>query len=110
MAPSPEEIRIVTDALLAEAGKWAALSDDVATVRQRAAGLDLAPTAFFVGNLVTTGPAKAAYDALQDRVIALLGQAATEFDQLDQALRRAADRYDESDGRAAVDLTAIYGG
>jgi hypothetical protein len=109
MAPSQDEIQIVTDAMLAESSKWGRLSDDFTGFKQATANLNLEPSAFFVGNPVTSRPASSAYRELQDLVVNLLGEAAAEVDQISDALKRAVDLYETTDGKVAADVSKIYG-
>jgi hypothetical protein len=109
MAGSPGEVRVVKEALLDEAAKWSKLSTDMATVQHALDGLALQVTAFFTNNPATAQMAKNAYDGVWHLMSKLAGQASTEFNQVNEALRRAYDNYDATDGKAAYDLRRIYG-
>jgi hypothetical protein len=104
-----EEVRVVEQALLDEAAKWSKLSDDMAKVQHGIDGLALTMTAFFTNNPLTAQMAKNAYDGVWQLMSKLAGQASTEFDQINQALRRAHDDYQATDGKVAYDLSRIYG-
>ena len=104
-----EEVRVVKQALLDEAAKWSQLSDDMAAVRQDIDGLALNTTAFFTNNPATAQMAKNAYDSVWHLMATLAGEASTEFHQINEALRRAHDQYEATDGKAAYDLSRIYG-
>jgi hypothetical protein len=109
MAGDPGEVRVVKEALLKEAAKWSDLSADMKTVHNSAMGLPLQVTAFFTNNLATAQMAKTAYDAVWHRVSKLAGEAAIEFHQVNEALRRAHNDYEATDDKAAYDLSRIYG-
>jgi hypothetical protein len=104
-----QEVQVVTDALHAEATKWRRLAGDMDAVRGNAARLDLSSSAFFIGDMISTGAHSSAYDAFQVYVVSLFAGGVTEFDQMGAALDKAADLYDASDGQAVTDLTQIYG-
>jgi hypothetical protein len=106
---SKDEVRVVTAALHAEASKWRRLADDMDVVRGNADRLDLSASAFFIGDMVSTGAHASAYNEFQMYVVSLFTGAVTEFEQLGAALDKAADQYEETDGKTAADLTEIYG-
>ncbi|MET8151537.1 hypothetical protein ACIBSW_20135 [Actinoplanes sp. NPDC049668] len=109
MAGSPDETRVVKQALLDEAAKWSALSTDMTAVQRQVDDLALQVTAFCTDNPVTAQAAKNAYDGVWHLVSKLAGEAATEFRQIDEALRRAHEEYEATDGRKAYDLSRVYG-
>ncbi|BCJ50712.1 hypothetical protein Asp14428_21870 [Actinoplanes sp. NBRC 14428] len=104
-----EELQVVKDALLDEAAKWTRLSDDMKQVKADLDGLELQTTAFFTNNPVTAQMAKSAYDGVWRLMGKLAGEAAEEFFQINEALRRAHDDYEAVDGKSAMDLSKIYG-
>ncbi|MBN1173613.1 MAG: hypothetical protein JXA67_15695 [Micromonosporaceae bacterium] len=107
--PSAEEVRIVKDAIRAESDKWSGLSTDLDAVKRTVDGLDLIPTAFYIGNPVTSLLASKKYNELQDMMINMYAEAVTEFSEISTALTKAIDLYEECDGKSVVDLTRIYG-
>lgn len=109
MAGSAEDIRIVKEALLDEAAKWSQLSSEMARVQHGVDGLELQVTAFFTNNPATAQLAKNAYDGVWHLVAKLAGEAAAEFNQVNEALRRAYDQYEAAEGRTVYDLRSIYG-
>jgi hypothetical protein len=109
MAGDPDEVRVVKQALLEEAAKWSNLSAEMAAIQRRIDGLAINVTAFFTNNGVTAQLAKNAYDGVWHLVWKLAGEAAAEFNQINEALHRTHDDYDATDGKAAYDLTRIYG-
>ncbi len=104
-----DEVRVVEEALLDEAAKWSELSADMERVRQDIDGLALNVTAFVTNNPVTAQLAKNAYDRVWQLMSTMAGQAATEFDEINKALRRAHDDYAATDDKVAYDLSRIYG-
>jgi hypothetical protein len=106
--PTDGEVRVVTEALHKEAAKWRGMSDKAEDVRAAADRLDLALSAFFVGD-VSPGLHWQAYNEVQTFMTSILAGAVVEFEQLGGALVRAADAYDSTDRGSATDLNKIYG-
>lgn len=109
MPGKSEGLQVVREALLDEADKWSKLSDDMKQVKTDLDRLELQVTAFFTNNPVTAQMAKNAYDGVWQLMGRLAGQASDEFFQINEALRRAHDDYQAVDGKAAMDLSKIYG-
>lgn len=109
MPGGSEEVQVVKQALLDEAEKWKQLSADMAGVKRGIDGLNLYVTAFFTNNPGTAQMAKTAYDGVWQLMAKLAGEAAAEFNQINEALHRAHAEYEETDGKAAYDLSRIYG-
>lgn len=103
-----ETVTVVTDALRKEATKWRGLSDDLDKVRATTAGLHLEPTAFVIGDYLLVSHA-GPYKVFHDLMTSLFTAGAAEFDQVGDALDRAADRFDSTDGHSAADIKNIYG-
>lgn len=101
------EITVITDAVRDEARKWRRLSDSLEPVKNAAAGLDLAITAFFIGD-ANAGVHSQAYNGFQSFVVTALTGGVTEFEQLGAALDKIADAYDEADRIVSLDLNKIY--
>ncbi|HEX5596380.1 MAG TPA: hypothetical protein VFX61_10235 [Micromonosporaceae bacterium] len=101
------KVTVITDALRAEGRKWRQLSDQMATVKAAAEGLELSPSAFFIGDL-NVGLHSTSYDNFQSFMVHILSGAVTEFDQLGGSLYKAADAYDNADEVIALDLNELY--
>lgn len=104
-----DEVRLVTGSLNAEAAKWRGLSEQMRQVMTAAGRLELSWSAFFFADVVSTSAHARAYDDFQDWMVSLLRNGSAEFAQLAEALDTAAEQYRRSDGKAATDLSAIYG-
>jgi len=102
-----DELDVVTDALRVESSKWHRLSDSMMSVKLAAERLTLAPTAFYIGQ-ASGDVHSAAYDEFHAFLTRVLGEAATEFDEIGAVLRDLADRYDEADAVIALDLNDVY--
>src|SRR5690349_5439339 len=98
------EVRYAIEALHAEAGKWRRLSAKMDTVVNGLDRLTLAPEAFFFPDLVTTVAHAQAYQEFLDWQRELLTAAVLEFDELGDALDRAADLVMDTDRTSAIDL------
>lgn len=112
--PRPEDlratmIRYTIEALHAEAGKWRRLSSKMDTVVGGLDRLVLQPEAFFFPDLVSPAAHFRAYTDFLDWQRKLLTAAVLEFQELGEALDRAADLVEVTDGRSALDLHAVYG-
>jgi uncharacterized protein YukE len=109
MATNSGEVRYTIEALHAEAGKWRRLSTKMDAVVGGLDRLTLQPAAFFFPDLVTTAAHAQAYQEFLDWQRKLLTAAVFEFDELGDALDRAADLVEDTDGRSAIDLHKIFG-
>ncbi|MFG1611027.1 hypothetical protein [Actinoplanes sp. NPDC049265] len=103
-----DKTEVVTDALRDEGKKWFTLSNEMHTVAGNIAGLSLDDSAFWCGDQITVAPAPI-YRDFQDFVQDRCGEGSSEFEQIGEALNRAADEYDGSDEVSAETLTKIYG-
>lgn len=103
-----DKVTVVTSALRAEAKKWDGLAAGMQPIADAAKTLTLSPLAFFAGFSPDFMAHSAAYDAFQNSVAKVLGEAVTEFRQLGVVLNRVADTYDETDEKKAQDLDKIY--
>jgi hypothetical protein len=103
------QVRVVVDALHAEAGKWRKLSQDMAAVHADITQLVLYGSAFFFADIVSVEGHRAAYATFHDWYVALLQDATSEFEQIAGALDKSAEAYADADTRSAVDLKSIYG-
>ena len=104
-------VQVVYDALDAEAKKWKDLAPVMSAASSTAQELDLPHSAFFAGtDLVSMILLKPVYDQLQDLVSRLCSEAATEYQQLEQAMIRAKQQYQQVDGDAERMLSApVFG-
>ncbi|MET8197984.1 hypothetical protein [Micromonospora taraxaci] len=102
-----DELNVITDALRTEGGKWLQLSDSATAVKGAAEGLSLDASAFYIGD-VNAGVHAAAYRDFHAFMVGILAGAATEFEQVGEALRRVADAYDRADEVISLDLNTIY--
>ncbi|MEU4555977.1 hypothetical protein [Micromonospora violae] len=101
------DIEVLTDALRDEAGRWRRLAADMGDVERAASHLDLAPTAFFIGD-ANTALHSFAYDSFQSFMFDVIAGAVVEFRQIAEALDRVANAYDRADAVVELDLNAIY--
>ncbi|MEU7800744.1 hypothetical protein AB0B10_15880 [Micromonospora arborensis] len=102
-----DELNVITDALRTEGGKWLRLSDSASAIKGTVEGLSLDASAFYIGD-VNTGVHSAAYGDFHAFMVTILAGAATEFEQVGEALRRVADAYDRADEVISLDLNTIY--
>jgi hypothetical protein len=103
------QVKVVVDAVHAEARKWRGLSDDMNAVRGDVGKLALSASAFFFADIVSVAAHTAAYSEFHNWYVELLSGAATEFDEIGGALDKSADAYVNADTRSGVDLRTIYG-
>lgn len=101
------QVEVVTEALRGEAKKWDGLSDQMETVTANIGGLTLDASAFWCGDPLTMA-AQPIYAGFQEFVKARCAEGATEFQEIGDALRRAADAYDGTDTVSAATLKSIY--
>jgi hypothetical protein len=107
--PSKDEIRITTDAIRAEGGKWDGLGDEMARVKTSVDNLTLNESAFFIGDDRISRFASQAYGGLHGTMSALVGEGSIEFAEIAGAMRKMADLYEQTEGQVVVDLGQIYG-
>ena len=101
------EVGVITSALRNEANKWHDLSDQIAPVKSSVDGLTLSVTAFYVGDL-NAGVHAVYYEAYRSFMAKVLAQGQVEFEQVGDALAKIADKYDEADAVAELNLNDIY--
>ncbi|MFI6273129.1 hypothetical protein [Micromonospora zamorensis] len=102
-----DELNVITDALRTEGGKWLQLSDSATAIKGAAERLSLDASAFYIGD-ANAGVHSAAYRDFHAFMVAIFAGAATEFEQVGEALRRVADAYDQADEVISLDLNTIY--
>jgi hypothetical protein len=103
------EVKVVTEALRKEAAKWVTLADQMEAVAKNVEGLNLEITAFWCGTPVSLAM-QPIYEEFRTFVRDRCNEGFQEFDQISEALKRAADEYDGSDEVSAETLQKIYGG
>jgi hypothetical protein len=108
--------KVITSAVRDEGTKWRGFADTVNKVTPVVTNATLDPTAFFVGDPVTLAVSafdasalSDTYEALRSYVEGALKGAATEFEQIDGALQKTAQLYDQAEEITEIDLTQIYG-
>ncbi|MEV4757157.1 hypothetical protein AB0J86_18870 [Micromonospora sp. NPDC049559] len=104
-----EGVELALSALHNEARKWRRLAEEMGRVRADANRLELSPSAFFFADVVSVTSHHSSYAGFHEWFVQLLADAGTEFERIGGALDRSADAYADSDTRAGVDLTSIYG-
>jgi hypothetical protein len=109
MPPSEDELKVTPPALRAEGGKYDGLSQHMGGVKTTVDGLGLPVSAFFVGDPLVSQAMSKSYDDLHAMMGMIVGEAAAEFHELADALRKAADEYERTDGQNSADLSKIYG-
>jgi hypothetical protein len=109
MPPSEDELKVTPPALRAEGGKYDGLSLHMTGVKITVADLGLSASAFFVGDPLVSQAMSKSYNDLHAMMSMIVDEAATEFQELAGALRRAADEYERTDGQNSADLSKIYG-
>lgn len=102
-----QELEVITEAVYEEGGKWFKLADRAADIQRQVAGLELDDSAFFIGDANVLLHSDA-YRNFQSFLMGVLGGAATEFEQIGEALRRMADEYDRADEVISLNLDQIY--
>lgn len=103
-----DEVGVITDAVVDEAGKWRGLSDSMEPIKTAADGLDLSMSAFFIGPNLDMAVYSNSYNNFQTFMVTVLGGGVTEFDQLGGALDKIAKEYDKADEIVSLDLNKIY--
>lgn len=92
-------VKVVSDALDAEAKKWGDLKPVMDTAAKSVDDIILTSGAFFAGtDIVAPIVLLDVYNQLKNRVHQLSQEAATEWGQLEQALIRAKNEYHRVDG------------
>lgn len=107
---------MITSAVRAEGTKWRGFADTVNKVNPVVKNATLGPTAFFVGDPVSLAAGafnaellSETYEALRSYVENALNGAVVEFDQIDEALQKTAQIYDQAEEITEIDLKQIYG-
>ncbi len=103
-----DEVVVITDAVADEAAKWRRLSSQMEPIKSAADGLDLAASAFYVGDGLNFLIYSNSYNDFQNLMVTALGGAVTEFEQIGGALDRIAAAYDQADQVVSLDLNQIW--
>lgn len=114
------DIKVITDALKAEAGKWDGLAEQTKSPRDYAKSATLAPTAFLLVDPTGLAPVltwdqavssiaeQQSYDAIRELAGRLLDGAVAEFGQIADALIEIAAAYEEADRVIDDRFTEFY--
>lgn len=105
----PDEIRLVQEGFDIEARKWSKLAAEMGELKAKTLGMTLTAPAFLASDSEMSANLSAAYNSLHTTIRDFMSQAEEEFDQIADALRIAADRYDGTDNASATNLLKIYG-
>jgi hypothetical protein len=103
-----EEVVVITEAVADEAAKWRRLSGQMEPIKTAADGLDLAGTAFYIGDGLNFLVYSHSYNDFQNLMVTALGGAVTEFEQIGGALDKIAVAYDQADQIVSLDLNQIW--
>ncbi len=103
-----DKVTVTTSALREESKKWIDLADKLEPIANAAKELTLGPMAFFAGPSPDFAAHHKAYVSFQSKMVKILGEGVTEFEQLATVLGRIADNYDETDEQSAQDLDKVY--
>lgn len=104
-------VEVVTEAVEVEGKKWNDLSDHMTPIKRSVDLLELHESSFYIGMLTIVDAAihAASHKSFQAFMSKALGGAATEFDQLGDALKKIAAEYDRTDEIGYINLNAIFG-
>ncbi|GLY48386.1 hypothetical protein [Lentzea sp. NBRC 102530] len=107
---------IVTQDLREEAKLWQGKVDRAEPIVQAVRDTYLSAPAFFVGDLATLGAGIAnavfeagQYEEFRAYIEKCVSGAVTEFNQIDDVLRKIADEYDRTESVNEIELREFYG-
>lgn len=110
-----DSFQVVTQKLRDEAKIWQQRADDTQPIVQAVRDAYLSPLAFFVGDLATLGVGIAnaeleagQYEEFRAFMERMLQGAVTEFNQIDETLRKIADEYERTESLNEVDLDKTF--
>ncbi|GIH08613.1 hypothetical protein Rhe02_66800 [Rhizocola hellebori] len=103
-----EEVVVITEAVVDEAAKWRRLAGQMEPIKSSADGLDLAGSAFYIGDGLNFLIYSNSYNDFQNLMVTALGGAVTEFEQIGGALDKIAAAYDQADQIVSLDLNQIW--
>lgn len=104
--PTAEQLEAAIEAISSEAGLWRDMSTQVATMASVADGLTL--NAFHFSGLGHLAGMEDVYRDLQQRIAMLLRQGATNMGNTADALKQAADGYQQDEDDAVHRMKNIY--
>lgn len=106
MAPTGDEVTVALGALHADAQKWAAAATQAQSARSAATGIHLGAAQFsYFGDQAGLTQT---YATLQQKVAALLGQAATNFHNISTTLVQVANAYQDNEQKITGSLNSIH--
>ena len=104
--PTGDEVEASIQALHRDAGVWAGMATQLDSFGQVARGLSLSSFEFSgLGHLAGLDDI---YAQLQERVISLLDQGSSNFDNIATALHKSADDYDRDERNAVHRMKNVY--
>jgi len=108
--------KVITSAVRAEGTKWREFADTMGKVNPVVKAATLGPGAFFVGDptslavdVLNAELLSNTYESLRSYVETALDGAVIEFNQIDDALQKTAQMYDQAEAITEIDLKTIYG-
>jgi hypothetical protein len=104
--PTGDEVQASIEALHQDAGVWSEMAGQLDTFGQVARGLTL--SSFEFSGLGHLAGLDAVYAQLQQRMVALLAQGSTNFDNVAAALHTSADAYEQDERNAVHRLKNVY--
>ncbi|HEY1571616.1 MAG TPA: hypothetical protein VGG05_09755 [Pseudonocardiaceae bacterium] len=106
MAPTGDEVTVALGALHADSQKWAAAAAQVQSAQSAAGGIQLSAAQFsYFGDQAGLTQT---YATLQQKVAALLGQAATNFHNISTTLVQVAAAYQDNEQKITSSLNSIH--
>jgi len=102
-APNRAEVQVATAALRTEGGVWLHQSDQLEAVVHKADGLRMGRLEAGVFQVLVS-----AYDEVVEQVVGRCREGRARMEEIGQALRRAADVYDEEDRSGAHRFRNLY--
>lgn len=105
-APTKEQVEVAVQALRDDAQRWLDMADTMRSAASAGARLDLNAFHFSVlGHLLGID---SLYNQVQQTIVTLLGQGASNFESVAGALKAAADGYEEDERDAVHRMKNIY--
>ena len=104
--PTGDEVEASIQALHRDAGVWSGMATQLDAFGQVARGLSL--SSFEFSGLGHLAGLDEIYASLQERVVTLLDQGSTNFDDIAGALHTSADEYDQDERNAVHRLKNVY--
>ena len=104
--PTGEQLEVAIETLHAAGATWSGMAGEVDAMATAAAGATLG--AFHFSALGHIAGMEETYTVLQERLAALLRQAAQNFDNTAEALKKSADDYQRDEDRGVHRMRGIY--